>query len=317
MSKASEKRMQRKKEIVKGIANLFKKRVTETNWLEMASLVTGYIRIAVEENSSHLFNEDVYRMALGYLSVSPKQKASENIDDQLEWLNKQYYSDNEKRPYERSFDTICKFLLMWASASGGNDDEEDSVCDKYAAKLCKLFKKNKLSLFTGADSLGAQNVFNSKVFVKMLPRGNALLTPEDDEASDSEEREAKEDAEAKYKRAGKKCGMSEEEVERRQLELKEREVKAQESIAESQRTIASEHQRDSETRVGTGDEISQEDEVLRRYEQNGKRNLSGLVAQVMREREWQMPSGHKNDEAGRKRCYNRCYAILHPNRRKN
>ena len=70
------------------------------------------------------------------------------------------------------------------------------------------------------------------------------------------------------------------------------------------------------SRVGTGGEIKQENEVLRRYNANGKKGLRGLVALVLRHPDWQFRDGHPNEERGRKRCYSRVYEILHPARRR-
>jgi len=69
------------------------------------------------------------------------------------------------------------------------------------------------------------------------------------------------------------------------------------------------------TRVGTDDEILQENEVVRRVNANGGRGLRGFVAQVLREEKRQLRGGHANTEAGRQRCYNRVYAMLKPRQR--
>ena len=69
-------------------------------------------------------------------------------------------------------------------------------------------------------------------------------------------------------------------------------------------------------RVGTAGEISQEDEIIKRYRANGERGLRGFVAAVLRESGWQLRDGHRNTAKGRQKCYSRVYEILHPSRRK-
>ena len=279
--------------IGKEIAVLFGAGVNSKNWLLMFERVIAFAKYAASIPDERLLSNDNYIKAINFLSLSPKAQLHEQCKERGDWIDHRYYSSSEVERFDGLFNELREALICWQEEINCSMTKQKITQFDYLEEVQSLFKR------TGSG----RHIFDANIFQRLLAEDSVRHKPH---VAPIDGDEVKSDA-AIQKHRGLSGGDSE----------NLRTIIGQLStISAGVENLSSSYTQDDPKRIGTAGEKAQEDEILRRYRESKVKNLKGIVSQVLRSSEWQLPDGHHNDERGIKRCYNRCYQLLHPDRRR-
>lgn len=259
----------------------------------MANVLSQFVKWKISEGATDIFRDEIFCRAMGYLSQSPKLKRSRDrpIDD--------FLTVTEVERLNRYFKELLLDLEEWLSRNRFDEadrfpDEASASFERKVLLLVQQAIKDEISL---TKHISRGDLFCPVFFEKLereLPCKFVLPDELDRVLADMGGPSANEESDREETRR-----------------FHENVLAGISILASDALTSGSTH-----SRPGTAGERAQEDEVISRYKSGRYGSLSAAVAAVLRDPSFVVTDGYPNTQPGRRKCYNRVYALLHPFRRR-
>ena len=263
-------------------------------WKRMCDLLSEYVFIAIQLQDDNMHQSEEFRKAIGYLIMPPKRAPQGMLLEEDEWMMIKYYVPDEVAKMNLGYGRLVQRLAEWAADRGGDEEcEVTSGKESFARSVWRFYleyERNGMAIF---KTPFAKPQFRPYPFEWLVGCGGIRVIKPSVEVGSVDPMVEDRDA------------YREETLECLRRTAAATEMIAGDAIAEGQ----------SRKRVGTPGEVEQENEILRRVRANGGKGLRGFTVTVLNNAQWQFRDGHAPDPQSVARCYNRCYALLHPARR--